>query len=64
MTNNTNLTYSEEQIRQRAYEIYQARGGQEGDEVSDWIDAERELKESGKKTRAAARFALNVGLLT
>ena len=56
MTNNTNLT--EEQIRQRAYEIYQARGGQEGNEVSDWIAAERELKESnqpqGKKARAAA----------
>jgi hypothetical protein len=48
---------SEEQIRQRAYEIYLARGGQEGDEVSDWLAAERELKESrqqGKKTRAAA----------
>ena len=48
----------EQQIRERAYEIYLARGGQDGDEVSDWLAAERELKESnqpqGKKTRAAA----------
>jgi hypothetical protein len=48
---------SEEQIRERAYAIYQARGGQDGDEVSDWVAAERELKESnqpqGKKARAA-----------
>lgn len=51
------VTFSEEQIRERAYEIYLARGGQNGDEVSDWIAAERELKESnqpkGKKARAA-----------
>jgi hypothetical protein len=56
MTNNTSP--SEQQIRERAYEIYQARGGQDGNEVSDWVAAERELQESsqpqGKKTRAAA----------
>jgi hypothetical protein len=50
----------EEQIRQRAYEIYLSREGQEGDEVSDWLAAESELEESSeqepavKKTRAAA----------
>lgn len=50
----------EEQIRQRAYEIYLSREGQEGDEVSDWLAAERELKESSEqepaveKTRTAA----------
>ena len=68
MPDNPSITpYIEEQIRQRSYEIYLARGGHEGDEVSDWLNAERELKESnqpqGKKTRAAAQFALNVGLL-
>jgi DUF2934 family protein len=56
MTNNTSP--SEQQIRERAYQIYQARGGQDGNEVSDWVAAERELKESsqpqGKKARAAA----------
>ncbi len=51
-------TQTEQQIRERAFEIYLARGGQEGNEVSDWLAAERELKESnqpqGKKARAAA----------
>ena len=48
----------EEQIRQRAYEIYLAREDREGDEVSDWLLAEQELAESNtqpaaKKARAA-----------
>ena len=33
----------EQRIRERAYEIYLSRNG-EGDEVSDWLTAERELK--------------------
>ena len=33
----------EQEIRDRAYEIYQQRGGQPGDEVQDWLQAEREL---------------------
>ena len=32
-----------EQIRQRAYEIYDSRHGAPGDEVGDWLQAEREL---------------------
>ena len=55
MTDNTRLTpyseltpHSQQQIRERAYEIYLARGGQEGDEVSDWIAAERDLNESNQ----------------
>jgi hypothetical protein len=48
----------EDKIRQRAYEMYQARGRQEGDEVSDWLAAEREFDASiesqgPKKARAA-----------
>jgi Protein of unknown function (DUF2934) len=35
-----------QQIRERAYEIYLSRGGQNGDELSDWLAAERELQES------------------
>lgn len=34
---------SEEKIRLRAYEIYLARNGEGGDEVGDWLEAEREL---------------------
>jgi len=33
-----------EQIRQRAHEIYLARGGAAGHELDDWLQAERELK--------------------
>lgn len=32
-----------EQIQQRAYEIHQARGGEPGRELDDWLQAEREL---------------------
>jgi hypothetical protein len=32
-----------QEIRNRAYEIYLQRGGQPGDEVDDWLQAEREL---------------------
>ncbi len=33
-----------EQIRHRAYEIYSSRNGAPGDEVQDWLQAERELR--------------------
>ena len=31
-------------IARRAYEIFQARGGQHGYEIEDWLQAERELR--------------------
>jgi len=34
---------SREQIAQRAYEIYLARGKTDGRELEDWVQAEREL---------------------
>lgn len=34
-----------EMIRQRAYEIFIERGGTSGDELSDWLAAEREIME-------------------
>jgi hypothetical protein len=50
-----------EQIEQRAYELYLERGGEDGDDLADWLAAERELTElrepsnSGiPKARAAA----------
>jgi len=33
----------EEQIRQRAHEIYLQRGGQDGSEIDDWLLAEAEI---------------------
>ncbi len=40
---------TDEQIRARAYEIYISRGGADGQEVSDWLQAEEELLEPGDK---------------
>ena len=34
----------EAQIRQRAYELYQERGGVSGNENEDWLRAEREVR--------------------
>ena len=33
----------EQEIRDRAYEIYLQRGAQPGDELEDWLQADREL---------------------
>ena len=33
-----------DQIAQRAYEIYQSRGGTDGQDMEDWLQAERELR--------------------
>ena len=38
-----NLTRDEE-IRFRAYEIYLERGEQEGNDLDDWLQAEREIE--------------------
>src|SRR6266853_5205360 len=37
-------TPSDEEIRRRAYEIYLERGDLAGDEIDDWLRAERELQ--------------------
>ena len=39
-----NHTPSSEGIRLRAYEIYLERGGLPGNELHDWLQAERELE--------------------
>jgi hypothetical protein len=39
-------TVSEERIRERAYHVYLARGMAPGDAISDWLQAERELRGS------------------
>jgi hypothetical protein len=33
-----------EEIAQRAYEIYQSRGGTDGQDLEDWLEAERQLR--------------------
>jgi hypothetical protein len=39
-----------EQIAQRAYEIYQARGGTDGQDIEDWLEAERQLRRPDRGT--------------
>lgn len=39
-------TASEEEIARRAYEIYTERGGRDGYDLDDWLQAERELREA------------------
>ncbi len=35
----------EQMVRERAYELYETRGGLHGDALADWFQAEAELKE-------------------
>jgi hypothetical protein len=44
---------AEEEVRQRAYELFEARGGREGRELEDWLQAEEEIR----GTRADAQAA-------
>jgi hypothetical protein len=42
---------TQEEIAKRAHEIYLARGGAQGCDMDDWLQAERELKQQrGKVT--------------
>ncbi len=43
----------EEQIRQRAYELYESRGREDGHELDDWLHAEREIAGGDTQRRAA-----------
>jgi len=38
-----------EDIERRAYEIYLERGGTEGCEMEDWLQAERELRQQQRR---------------
>jgi Protein of unknown function (DUF2934) len=42
---NGSATPSADMIRLRAYEVFTARAGTAGDELSDWLTAEREIME-------------------
>lgn len=43
MTETGNKRPTEEQIARRAYEIYTARGNEDGRDIDDWFAAEKEL---------------------
>ncbi len=42
-----------EEIEQRAYEIYLARGGADGNDQDDWLQAERELRDGGGERKGS-----------
>ena len=42
----------ESQIKLRAYELYEARGREDGHEIDDWLRSEEEI--TSKKVRTAA----------
>jgi hypothetical protein len=48
---------TEEQIRERAYEIYLAGGSEDGHDLSDWLAAQRQLKELNTHTPVVAKKA-------
>jgi len=43
----------QEQIRRRAYELYEQRGRQDGHDLDDWLQAESEVTQKKAKTVAA-----------
>jgi hypothetical protein len=44
-------TPAEERIRRRAYELYLERGGAPGEEMEDWLRAEREIRDQSGSGR-------------
>lgn len=55
---------SHEQIRRRAYERYCARNGAPGDALQDWLEAERELRQSSRTGRHADLGQRELALLS
>ena len=43
----------EEHIRHRAYQLYEARGREDGHELDDWLRAEEEITQQKTRTTAA-----------
>jgi len=42
-----------EHVRRRAYELYQARGREDGHDIEDWLRAESEIAQQQSKALAA-----------
>jgi Protein of unknown function (DUF2934) len=52
-TNESQDLELEDQIRIRAYELYEARGRQDGHELEDWFRAKEEITQKKARTIAA-----------
>jgi hypothetical protein len=46
------LAISEGDVARRAFELYCDRGREDGHDVDDWLNAERELREAANSTAA------------
>jgi hypothetical protein len=46
-------TQLEKQIRLRAYALYESRGGEDGHDLDDWLQAEAEILGTRKRANAA-----------
>lgn len=53
-TSQTSADGMQEQIRRRAYELYELRGREDGHDVEDWLESESEALAKGTKADAAA----------
>lgn len=52
LTTPTQPTEQEDEIRRRAYELYEARGREDGHELEDWLQAKEEVTRRGRATAA------------
>ena len=43
---------NQDELARRAYELYQARGGEPGHELEDWLDAEQEVNKESHLIRS------------
>jgi len=50
-------------IEARAYQIYIGRGAAHGNDLDDWLQAERQVFEGLKREKASLRLALAFGLV-
>jgi hypothetical protein len=53
------LAVTKDAIAQRAYELYVARGGEDGHHLEDWLQAERELQDAGEISEQETRESTN-----
>lgn len=45
----------QEQVARRAYELFQARGGEHGYHIADWLQAEKEIMSKQPKVSASVK---------
>jgi hypothetical protein len=53
------LAVTKDVIAQRAYELYVARGGEDGHHLEDWLQAERELQAASEISKQETRQSTN-----